>query len=442
MGRNNRQRRAAKARAKARKQSQHHGQHRHDRTRSAGSVPLPLTPAEHFVAAVYAERAGEGLKARRVVDDLAREARRDVALAVAEVLERQVASVWDGGWQPSDIARLVTRNLGNDEHALFRWMVAAQAVSYDQLGSRVAPGWMAQLHDIEATRGWDPQRPYLLQLEGVWTEVIGSAVRLMSLLYGLPVVPRLTDPPSAWREGDAVSGTSLPAGVLSKVRALLAKAEATTFEQEAEALTAKAQELMARHRIDQAVIAGTGDDGGAKPVGRRVGVDDPYADAKAALIDGVARANGCQAVWSKALGFATVFGFPDELVAVEELFTSLLVQATTALAREGSKRDEFGRGRTTRFRRSFLVAFAARISQRLHAAVEATIEEATNERSAALVPVLARREEATATAAQAAFPEIESFSPTATDGEGWYAGTLLGDRADLSRGPELTSHSR
>ena len=34
--------------------------------------------------------------------------------------------------------------------------------------------------------------------------------------------------------------------VLGRVRALLAKAESTTFPEEAEALTAKAQELMAR----------------------------------------------------------------------------------------------------------------------------------------------------------------------------------------------------
>ena len=40
--------------------------------------------------------------------------------------------------------------------------------------------------------------------------------------------------------------TDLPDGLLDKVRALLAKAESTRFEAEADAFTAKAQELMAR----------------------------------------------------------------------------------------------------------------------------------------------------------------------------------------------------
>ena len=40
----------------------------------------------------------------------------------------------------------------------------------------------------------------------------------------------------------------------AKVRALLAKAESTTFEAEAEALFAKAHQLMVRNAIDEAVL--------------------------------------------------------------------------------------------------------------------------------------------------------------------------------------------
>ena len=43
--------------------------------------------------------------------------------------------------------------------------------------------------------------------------------------------------------------------MLDRVRALLAKAESTTFPAEAEALTGKAQELIARHSIDEALLA-------------------------------------------------------------------------------------------------------------------------------------------------------------------------------------------
>ena len=223
---------------------------------------------------------------------------------------------------------------------------------------------------------------------------------------------------------------SLPSGLLAKVRALLAKAESTSFEAEADAFTAKAQELMTRYRIDQALL----DAGGQQATGpgaRTVQTDNPYADVKAVLLAKVADANGCRAVWDKAAGLATVFGFPDELEAVEALFTSLLVQAVAALQREGSKQDGFGRSRTARFRRSFLLAFAVRIGQRLRQAVDDTVAAASGERSVALVPLLERRVEASRAAALAAFPVTRAFSPTASDHEGWTAGTRFGDQADL-----------
>ena len=52
--------------------------------------------------------------------------------------------------------------------------------------------------------------------------------------------------------------------MLSRIRALLAKAEATEYAEEAEALSARAQELMAKYSIDQALLAaesGGGDAG-------------------------------------------------------------------------------------------------------------------------------------------------------------------------------------
>ena len=175
---------------------------------------------------------------------------------------------------------------------------------------------------------------------------------------------------------------------------------------------------------------------GEEPGVRQFRIDNPYADAKAALLSKIADANGCRAVWSKNSGFTTVFGFVDELDAVDELFTSLLVQATAALRRAGSKYDQYGRSRTKRFRRSFLVAFALRIGQRLRETVDATVDVAAVETGTELVPILAARARATLTAAQAAFPETRGFAPSATDGDGWHAGTRFADQADLSAGSE------
>jgi len=236
--------------------------------------------------------------------------------------------------------------------------------------------------------------------------------------------------------------SSPPAGVLNRVRALLAQAEATSFDQEAEAFTAKAQELMARYRIERALVDTERQDRREHRVGRRcMDLPNPYADAKAALLDGIATANGCSAIWSKEHGFVTVFGFEPELEAVDALFTSLLVQATRALRRQGSKRDGYGRNRTKRFRRSFLIAFAIRIEQRLREAIDVSVRTASEETGVALVPILVDREEATRAAAAAAFPSTRAFAPRVSDGEGWYAGRVFADQVDLSSGPSLDRRS-
>jgi hypothetical protein len=438
MGKKNRERRAAKARKRSRGHRHRRGPDGFDSSWSGWSPSV----RDLFFAGAYAARAGDDATVHLAAERLAE--RRPVAVAseVGVHLEQQVRFCWEHGWQPLDLDRAAGRELGNTEAGLLRAVIAAEAAGYEELGARVAPGWMSQLERIGATRSREDQhRPYLLQRGVSWPDVLASAVRVMGFVFGLPVIERLVDPPSRWRNGGAaVAADSLPASVLERVRALLAKAESTTFEAEADAFTAKAQELMARHRIDRAVIAARGESRADEPVGRRVGLDDPYAEAKAALLATIADANGCRAVWSKNMGFSTLFGFASDLDSVEELFTSLLVQATAALRREGSKHDHTGRSRTTRFRRSFLVAFATRIGQRLREAVDATVDAVSHETGTALVPVLTSRDEAVRAAAEAAFPQAGAFSPAASDGEGWYAGTLFGDRADLALGPELAQH--
>jgi Protein of unknown function (DUF2786) len=439
VGKKNRERRAAKARKRSREHRHHRGPDGFDSSWSGWAPSV----RDQLFAGAYAARAGDDATVRLAAERLAERRPAAVASEVGVHLEQQVTFCWEHGWQPLDLDRAARRDVGKTDARLLRAVIAAEAAGYEELGARVAPGWMGQLEHIRATRAREDQRrPYLLQLDLAWPETLASAVRVMGFLCGLPVIERLVDPPSRWRKGGAaVAADALPASVLERVRALLAKAESTTFDAEADAFTAKAQELMARHRIDRAVIAARGEDRADKPVGRRVGLDDPYAEAKAALLATIADANGCRAVWSKNMGFSTLFGFASDLDAVEELFTSLLVQATAALRREGSKHDRTGRSRTTRFRRSFLVAFATRIGQRLREAVDATVDAVSAETGRALMPVLACRDDAVRAAADAAFPQAGAFSPAASDGEGWYAGTLFGDQADLALGPELAQRS-
>lgn len=229
--------------------------------------------------------------------------------------------------------------------------------------------------------------------------------------------------------GTAAGTPTVDGRVLHRVRSLLAKAESTTFPDEAEALTAKAQELMARHAIDAALL--DAERGLDRVVAtRRLTIEAPYAGPKAMLIGRIASANRCRAVWSKASGEATVFGADGDLDAVELLYTSLLVQAARAMLADGAVPGPGSGGRTRSFRQSFLVAFAVRIGERLREVVEAATV-ASGEQHANLLPVLADRKVAVDAACEAAFPRITSFSASARDVAGWLAGQQAADTAQL-----------
>lgn len=445
MGKNNRQRRAAKQRKRSSptsSQRQHRGSAEAPWSPFADGGPSTRDLATTFMTAVRADQRGDGALVEELIGVLATVTRTALARELQSLLELQVSHLWTGGWQPTVLDRVVERELGRPQSLLLRSALAAEAASYEVLGREVAPDWMAQLESIEAQRWWSDRRPYLLQIDRPWDDVIRSAVRLMTLLGSLPEIPVLTPPPAQWRRGRTTAVPSnLPPGLLDRVRGLLAKAESTPFDAEADAFTAKAQELMTRHRIDRVVLESAGRSDDETPTGRRLLIDDPYADAKAILLQAICVANGGHSVWSKGMGFSTVFAFADELDIIEDLFTSLLVQSTAALRREGSKQDRHGRSRTTRFRRSFLVAFANRIGHRLQEATDTAVADAEAATGRSLVPVLASRATAAEEAAVRSFPQLSAVAPSVTDGEGWHAGTLFGDRADLGVGAPVSERT-
>lgn len=433
MGKNNRSRRAAKARKRQRDDRRRRVRDEPYQGRPGGDGRF-LTLEDLVVSAVHAYRLGRSGPAVGIVARICEAAPSEVASIVQRRLEDGISSAWDRGWQPADLMRFGSRKLTGVEIEMLRAGVASEAVCYEQWGAAVAPDWIAQLEEVGAVRWWGASRPWLLQVASDWSEVVWAAISVLGLVGSVPSIPVLTPPPSRWYQetGPGPELTShLEPNVLARIRALLAKAESTSFDAEAEAFTAKAQEMMTRHRLDRSTIqrpAGLE----SEVVGRRLGVDPPYAEAKAMLVGGIAQANGCRTVWTKDLGFTTVFGFPEDLDGVEELFTSLLVQATAALQREGSKQDRYGRSRTTRFRRSFLLGFATRIAQRLQETADETVRTVEIETGAELVPILDERARATTEAMEAAFPSAGPMKMSVSDGEGYRTGTRVADEADLT----------
>jgi hypothetical protein len=218
---------------------------------------------------------------------------------------------------------------------------------------------------------------------------------------------------------------------MAKIRALLAKAESTSFDAEAEALSAKAQELMSRHAVDAAVARADGRRT-EQPIVRRIQVDDPYARAKSHLLNVVGGANGVRAVGHDSLGLVALVGYAADVDAVELLFTSLLVQATRAMLDRGRVADGRGRSRTRSYRQSFLVAYASRIHERLHAAAAVVHQEAESALGRSLLPVLASRDHEVDRSLAEHFPStMRRRGPRATNTEGWQHGRIAAELATL-----------
>ncbi len=368
------------------------------------------------------------------------------AQVLGVLVERAIGDAWRHGWQPADVERVVRRRLGVDHAHTAVAAIAAEHRRY--AAATVSPAWRAQLRAMGAEPwgpGPGPGQPAggaafpgnrLAGIAGRWLAELRRQVEVLSVLLVLPALPRLGPlPGEAPATGPAGPGIEVDGRVLERVRALLAKAESTTFAEEAEAFTAKAQELMARHALDRAMLDDA--EGAGGPGGRRIGTDDPYAQSKALLLDEVATANRCRTVWSASLGFSTVFGHEGDIDGVEILYTSLLVQATRAIAAAGSQTDRRGRSTTRSFRKSFYVAYATRIGQRLRQSSAAAEAAGTEAHGAGLLPVLAARDRAVDEAFQEVFPTIKRSSVSATNGAGWVAGTTAADQARLNPSPEV-----
>ncbi|MFE2041587.1 DUF2786 domain-containing protein [Streptomyces sp. NPDC059477] len=371
----------------------------------------PPTPVDRALAALYASDDGTALDtaASLLASDPASDAE----------LDRRgrefVAAAWRRGWQPADILRVVRRELDDVHIRLAAALIRAQAPDDRPRG----PRWTAQLEALPAEP--PPRADRFSHATAV--------LELYRLLLRLPSLEPLDEPaPGA---GDPRTPESrMLTRTLTRIRALLAKAEATGFPEEAEALSAKAQELMARHSVDAALLASRAPAPDA-PGAIRIGVEPPYEQAKAVLLDAVATANHCRAVWNEPFGFSTVVGFEADLTAVELLHTSLLVQANTAMTRAEAEQRKGGRKRTKTFRQSFLAAYAHRIGARLAAAAETPVSDD-------LLPVLASRAVAVVDAADRMFPEATTTRLRGiTDAAGWTQGAEAADRAEVATRPRL-----
>lgn len=231
--------------------------------------------------------------------------------------------------------------------------------------------------------------------------------------------------------------------IMKRVRALLAKADSTNFPDEADQLTAKAAELMARHGIEQALL-GDHNPMPDKPEDRKVIVQAPYASVKSILFNGLAKALRCRVVRIERgrVEILHVFGFRTDLERLDVLYTSLLLQATHRMVRLDIPSFQGVRA----YRRSWLLGFAAEAAKRV-AAVEQAVqsEESGDHGQERVALVLADRETMVQGMYARAYPKTDPGRRISYSGTGYGQGrrdaasanigtTGLGSRASAQIG--------
>lgn len=221
---------------------------------------------------------------------------------------------------------------------------------------------------------------------------------------------------------------------LRRVQALLAKAESTEFPEEAEALLAKAQELMSRHAIDEALLAAAGAAPAQTVATVEVLVDAPYARAKASLLANVALANGCRCVRlgaSAGTVRVVLVGFRSEVDSTTRLFAALTLHGARTMLSTPVPLGETAR----RFRHAFLVAYAHRIGGRLREAAAGAVRSADSQAreagGASVAVALADRSHQVDRAFREAFPFTTRARVSSSSWAGATAGRAAADRADL-----------
>jgi hypothetical protein len=221
--------------------------------------------------------------------------------------------------------------------------------------------------------------------------------------------------------------------LLERVRKLLAKAEdESVTPPEAQALTAKAAELMAKYGIDRALLAADRPETD-QPASRILDIDNPWARVKAHLLCGLGSALRCQCILLTGTGPGTrihVFGYGSDIERTDLLYTSVLIQMWHGLA--GAQVPAWSSSPRA-WRRSWLLGFATAVISRVRAAEHAAASHATAggaPESSRTALVLADRAHVIRGKVEQEYPVTRTARVTYS-GSGYGAGYAQGQKADI-----------
>jgi hypothetical protein len=230
--------------------------------------------------------------------------------------------------------------------------------------------------------------------------------------------------------------------LLDRVRKLLAKAEDEgVTPEEAQALTAKAAELMAKYGIDRALLAARRPDTD-QPDSKLVDIYNPWGRVRAHLLCGLASALRCQPIMvtsEEGTLRVHIFGYASDLERTDVLYTSLLIQMWHGLVAA----EVPGLAATRAWRRSWLLGFAAAVIARVRTAEQRAerVAAASQAPGGTMALVLADRSLVIRRHAAQAYPHTKTTRMTYT-GNGYADGYAEGNRADIGSGRVGTGRDR
>lgn len=161
--------------------------------------------------------------------------------------------------------------------------------------------------------------------------------------------------------------------VIRKIQALLAKAESTTHEEEADAFFAKAQELMVKHAIDEEALKHAGGNVKAEEivlVEVHIKQGQPGTKPRQSFLGQIAQSLNCRMWVYTGSGRSVVCGHQTDATFAALLYNSVQLQLHASLLRavrqERRNTAEWGEPfREGVFRRNFIEGYLARVAWRI-----------------------------------------------------------------------------
>ena len=246
--------------------------------------------------------------------------------------------------------------------------------------------------------------------------------------------------------------------ILTKIRALLAKAESTQFPEEARSYAAKAQELMTKWAIDEAMLraaqGGNDDERDLASINQTdIWIDaNEYRGPKLELLGHLVKVNDCHWVMyrqqyrmidgqRKRQFKVGIIGFPDDRKMIEVMFTSLLTQAAQESLRPevlDTMTSECAQGgHRIAWKNSFVTAFARSVGARLLAIKRATEQQASVQYGEnPLAMVLVRKDSLVERKFKEMYPKLRKCKASSHAnfvGSAFGLGREAGNRADLGQ---------